>query len=71
MNTKRTHPTLEDLSPEQRAWLLGFKEANGRTWKDKLMTHWMNGTDDSLNESWFARQIRNNFGPTWLTKMKD
>ncbi len=69
MNTRRT-PDLDDLAPEVRAWLISFKEQNGRTWKDKLLTHWMNGSDDRLEGGHFARVIRNNFGPTWLNKLK-
>lgn len=70
MNTRRT-PCLEDLAPEPRAALLRFRDANGRTWKYKLMVHWMNGTDEKLEDAGFMRQIRNTHGPVWLGKLKD
>lgn len=70
MNTKRT-PDLEDLNPDARAALIEFRDANGRYWKAKLMQHWYMGTDDRLPNGGHLRHIRNNFGPSWLSKLKD
>jgi hypothetical protein len=70
MNTKRT-PDLDDLEPDQRARLIEFRDANGPLWKEKLSNLWWTGRDDRLQDGHLLRQIRNQFGPQWLTKLKD
>jgi hypothetical protein len=52
-------------TPIQYQALIDYAAANGFYWKHKLSTAWMNGTDTPL-----LRQIRNEFGPGWLTKFK-
>lgn len=70
MNTKRT-PDLDDLKPEQRARLIEFRDANGRLWKQKLNDLWLNGRDAKVRDGHLLRQVRNQHGPTWLSKLKD
>lgn len=59
------------LSSAQLAALYTFFVSNGRTWKSKLNDAWStgryrdySGTDDVSA----LQQVRNTFGPTWLTK---
>lgn len=70
MNTRRT-PDLEDLNPDQRERLLQFKEQHGRAWKMTLINKWCTGMDAQEPGGHFLRQIRNNFGPQWLEKLKE
>lgn len=69
MNTRRT-PDLDDLNPDQRARLIEFRDANGPQWREKLSNHWWSGTDANLPDGHLLRQIRNQFGPQWLSKLK-
>lgn len=59
-----------ELTLEQLERLLEFKAEHGRYWKDTLRHMWMNGQDANQRDGSLLRQIRNNFGPTWLTKFK-
>lgn len=59
-----------ELTLEQLERLLEFKAEHGRYWKDTLRRMWMNGQDAKQRDGGLLRQIRNNFGPTWLTKLK-
>lgn len=59
-----------ELTLEQLERLLEFKAEHGRYWKDTLRHMWMNGQDANQRDGGLLRQIRNNFGPTWLTKFK-
>jgi hypothetical protein len=71
----RGHSTIQrethTLSADQIRALRTFAEANGRSWKSKLNHAWStgryrdyNGADDEGS----LQQIRNRFGPTWLTR---
>lgn len=62
-------PSLDDLTPEQREALLRFRAKEGAHWKSKLSVHWMMGTDERLEDSGLLRQIRNQRGPTWLSRL--
>ncbi len=53
------------LSPEQGAALTTFKMANGRYWKRALLKLWQEGGDENQP---YLRQLRNQFGPTWLMR---
>lgn len=55
----------DELTPEQLAALREYAAQHGRYWKNKLRSDWALGRDTQL-----LRQIRNQFGPTWLTKFK-
>jgi CRISPR/Cas system CSM-associated protein Csm5 (group 7 of RAMP superfamily) len=68
-----TTPMKLEPNCEQLNALKLFAEANGRTWKTKLNTLWMNGYGDAIlggADTAYLQQVRNNFGPTWLTKFK-
>ena len=59
------------LSQEQIDALKEFAEANGRSWKSKLNHCWMTGLYRMYNgtgKSHVLQGIRNQFGPTWLSR---
>ena len=56
---------------EQFAALRAFADANGPQWKSKLNTAWSTGRyrDYAGTEACcYLQQVRNTFGPSWLTK---
>lgn len=55
------------LSLEQLDAILKFRTRHGRQWKNKLNAMWFNGDDARQPEAPFLRQIRNDFGPRWLS----
>jgi len=57
---------MKDPTTTQLEALRQYANENGRTWKSKLNTEWMNGTCDSN----VLMSVRNQLGPTWLTKFK-
>jgi hypothetical protein len=79
-------PKLTDLSPEQRLALYDYRaewlklelkpDPEIRTWKAQLLadwleakyfwTHWQEGPRNYL-----LQRIRNQYGPTWLDKLKE
>jgi hypothetical protein len=65
--SNRTTPT-----PQQLEALTLFAAANGRNWKSALRTLWENGAYERAvlggADSAALQQIRNTFGPTWLTR---
>lgn len=64
-------PSLSDLTPEQRQALVDFRRQYGNNWKYKLLGMWANGHDERLNNGALLRRIRNNFGPSWLSNLKE
>jgi hypothetical protein len=54
-------PSLDDLTPEQRAAFLAFVKDHKHDYKWELSLAWMKGTDTPE-----LRQIRNTLGPSWL-----
>lgn len=54
-----------ELTPEQLAALKEYAARHGRYWKNKLSSDWVRARDTPL-----LRQIRNQFGPTWLINFK-
>ena len=54
------------LTPEQDRVVRAFATEHGRTWKQELRDAWMRGSDGGGE----LRQIRNNFGPSWLATFK-
>jgi len=60
----------EQPTTEQLAALQAFAKKYGRYWKDALRTAWMNGRDDQEPDGNYLRQVRNQFGPSWLIKFK-
>lgn len=53
---------------EQLKALNAYKAKHGRYWKRDLMNAWMNGSDANEPDGHLLRQIRNQFGPAWLTR---
>jgi len=47
-----------------------FASKYGRCWKSTLVRKWYNGSDDREPNGAFLRQVRNQFGPSWLKKFK-
>lgn len=60
----------ETLSTEQEAAIIRFARDNGRTWKQALGAAWMDGSDANESDGGYLRQVRNQFGPSWLFKYK-
>lgn len=53
------------LTQDQLEALRTYAANNGRTWKAKLGDDWMTGRSNGE-----LQQIRNTFGPTWLTRFR-
>jgi hypothetical protein len=54
---------METLTQEQAAALIAYAAQHGRTWKSELRADWFSGR--TVGE---LQQIRNEFGPAWLTR---
>lgn len=50
--------------------LLAFKAKHRRLWKEKLNTAWCTGKDCAEPNGALLRQVRNEFGPSWLHAFK-
>jgi hypothetical protein len=61
--------TLKKPNPEQLAAVAAYADKHGEFWKEDLQLDWMTGTDASRPSGHLLRQIRNQFGPKWLTKV--
>lgn len=63
-----------ELNEGQRSAVATFADANGRDWKDKLHALWGNGNYRSrgidTNQAALLQQVRNEFGPEWLSGVK-
>lgn len=68
MNTRRT-PDLEDLSLKQRETLIAFRDQHGDGWKEVLAEMWRSSSDLCQPQGHHLRQVRNQFGPKWLSKI--
>lgn len=59
-----------DLTTEQIEALRDFARRNGRCWKRALWKQWMDGysmVEQQTGKTHFLQQLRNDFGPSWLT----
>lgn len=56
----------KQLTAEQLGALQRFAQAHGRSWKRKLSDAWFDGTDARGSDGPYLRQVRNEFGPSWL-----
>lgn len=60
-------------SKEQIEALQSWKRVHGRNWKSALREAWMsgdyNGIDPHGNTAAYLQQVRNTFGPSWLTRL--
>lgn len=61
-------------TPEQHAALAAFAAKYGRCWKQYLMAAWLSysyrGTHMGGQDSGTLREIRNQFGPSWLVSYR-
>lgn len=57
---------LSELDPQQREAIIQFRLEHGRRWKHQLLQGWMRAALPGP-----LQQIRNNFGPEWLVRVKD
>lgn len=64
---------VPELTDDQRAAVVAFRDANGRDWKDKLGALWMNGSYSrrgiDMDQAALLQQVRNQFGPEWLANV--
>lgn len=58
-------------TPEQLAAVRQFRDKYGRGWREGLLNAWMNGRDASEPDGHLLRQVRNQFGPTWLGRVQN
>jgi hypothetical protein len=49
--------------------LRGFAQRHGRYWKSKLKALWIDGKEERHPDAYLLRQVRNEFGPKWLTSL--
>jgi hypothetical protein len=62
---------MKQLTVEQHDALAEFARYNGRTWKAELRQAWMTGHYPAITKDTASlQQVRNSFGPTWLTRFK-
>lgn len=61
----------KELSAEQQAAIDAFAAKYGANWKHKLQIAWLAGTDTAQPNGHLLRQVRNQFGPSWLSKYKE
>ncbi len=59
---------MKEPTTEQLNALREYAQSHGRTWKAKLKSAWFSGKDERLPNAALLRQIRNDFGPQWLTR---
>ena len=50
--------------------LLEWRQRKGRNWKQLLLFAWMTGADQQHPHGASLRRIRNQFGPTWLDRLR-
>lgn len=48
--------------------LRGFAQRHGRNWKSKLKAAWAYGKYERHPDAYLLRQMRNTYGPKWLTR---
>lgn len=59
-------PALSDLPPDLLKALVDFRAENGRSWKRTLLAGWLRAAFPGE-----LQRLRNDFGPEWLTRIKD
>jgi hypothetical protein len=67
MNTQ-----FEKLNPEQQETIALYAQEKGRNWKSQLLDEWLVASYrwNHPDKSYLLQQVRNQFGPTWLKKVK-
>lgn len=66
MTQENNKPSLSQLPPDLLGALAKFRSENGRTWKHKLLSGWLRAAFPGE-----LQRLRNDFGPEWLTQVKD
>lgn len=61
--------TFGEPSAEQWEALQAFAALHGRHWKQALRDAWMNGDYGTFADAGLLQQLRNTFGPAWLTRV--
>lgn len=63
---------VPELTTDQREALKTYSEKHGQSWKSKLHVAWTSGSYKGLDtqQSALLQQVRNQFGPEWLTDLK-
>ncbi len=63
---------IDDAQPrlEQLNALANFIDANGKHWKQNLAEGWERGFRDGTPGAALLQQLRNQFGPRWLSKYR-
>lgn len=72
--TTYSEPSWDDLTDEQATCLLDFRAScmrRGVEWKEELLALWCTGRDAAQRGGHLLRQIRNQFGPSWLAALED
>jgi antirestriction protein ArdC len=66
-------PEALALTRAQREALQAFEQKHGDEWKEKLSTAWETGKYKGVNKEQAAslQQVRNTYGPEWLSELKD
>lgn len=62
-----TGRTLGEPTVEQWEALKAWAATHGRCWKQALRDAWMDGDYGTFAEAGLLQQIRNTFGPHWLS----
>lgn len=62
---------MRTLDDEQHAALQRFADRHGARWKYQLKLAWAAGRDDREEDGALLRQVRNQFGPTWLSSRRN
>jgi hypothetical protein len=58
------------LSHEQLKALQRWSRVHGFRWRYHLKNYWARGVDGVFPDTGLLRQIRNDFGPVWLTQFR-
>ncbi len=58
------------LTSEQMESITRFAANNGEKWKSKLNEIWMNGGYGNIEDSCYLQQIRNQYGPQFLSEFR-
>lgn len=58
------------ISNAQFQALKRWANRHGCCWRYRLKQYWARGVDGMFDDAGLLRQIRNDFGPVWLTQFK-
>ena len=58
------------FTEEQAAAIQAYRDTYGKNWKKQLLDDWLTGKDASRPNGHLLRQVRNQFGPKWLEKLR-